>query len=314
MKTHVRITLLIAVLVIFACFGFLSLAQNRTTSIAVPPPTTGPDMPVFLNGKPAGSTANLEELKTNLAAIYLGHQQRSPVFTNAADGSLPITDRVIFVPDEQLSMLQFGSVARTVQDSFDFYSSRQLVVYGSSGCPGSSKADAANIVLSNSALIDNRNNGTCWLEISVPKSSSRLTKRYRVAMTSIEVNADGSYLLNDQLANLPPLASPNANWSVSSNRMIDAVKIKQRPIDTASLDKEVVAWVNQRIAENNKDWQKIDAQIAKEYGASGVADHGPVELPIIVNGKSLYSSIVPILRSVPRGKFELVIVVNNSAQ
>jgi hypothetical protein len=314
MKTYFRIVLLTAVLGIFVCFGYLSFAQKRSAGNAAPPTSQGTDIQLFLNGTPAGSTSNLVPLKTGIKKIFDSRRQKSPPLANLADGALPITDRVILVPDGTMSMLQFGSVAKTVEDSLDYDSYRKLVLFVGSGCQGNSNNDPANIILSNAAPTGTGlGSAPCWLELSAPASSPRLAKRYRIAVTSLEIKADGTYAINDQLQKLPPLASPNANWSVSSNRLVDAAKVNQRAVDQASFETEVRAWVDRRKTENNKEWEKIDADMAKELGPNEVVDHGPIELPIIVNAKAPYSSVKPILRLLPRNKVTLTFVVDNSA-
>lgn len=310
MKTYVRIVLLISVLAIFAWIGLLSSAQKRSTGAAVPPEQTGTEMPLFLNGKPAGSVANLQLLKTNLAAIYRRRPSNSQDIANSAYGSVAVTDRVIFVPDGKMTVKQFGTVAGTVQNSLGYEGNRVLVLDRGGRCSGTPKNDPANIYISTTALVSDEG---CWIEMRVAESSARLTKRYRISMTGLEINADGSCVVNQKLDELPPLASPNSNYSVSSNRMIDSLQIKQRPIDPSSLEKEVAAGVEQRIAEKKKEWEKFDAETIKELGPSAVGDHGLVELPVIVNEKAYYSSVEPILRLIQSNKVKLTIVIDNSA-
>ncbi len=323
MLTRTKVLLLILLLAIFASFGLLSSAQQRPSS-AVGTATDG-DLPLFLDGEPVGTVANIRPLTAKLSVVLRKHTQSSHLGANAPDGSIPITGRVVFVPDEGMSLLHFGQISEAVQTLFDYDWSRKLVLFNKSGCGGvpspKSKPDPANIVLSTRPFTPDElaNMGVgekCWFDTSVKIATTpRLLKSYRVSTTSIEIADDGSYFVNEQMPNAPPRIGPDANWSVSSNRILDAAPLKRRPIDTASLKTEVNAWVEKRTAEYNAEWRKMGEDIPAESATSqpSYIYHGPLELLIIVSGKPSYSSLERVLGLIGRSTISVTIVVNASA-
>jgi hypothetical protein len=309
MKIHIRIVLLASILAVFVWLGFLSSAQQLPTAKVIPPTTD--DLPLFLNNEQMGSVANSQSLVSRLHALH----DKLDFNTNTADGGVPNIGRLIFVPDERLSMAQFGDVWEKISEFFDYPVYARMAIWNGQTCTQNSglpiESKGPIFILSNSKFSTQeietiKANERCWLHAEVTvlgpvyASSLRRLKSYRTALTSIELTDHGTFLLNERVQDPKLRASPVANLeNPSLRRKVDLAPVKQRPIEPSLMQKEVDAWVKLRADE----------------GPDGYVQEGDrsVELPIIVAGQVSYGSFAPILSFLGNQKVKLTIVVNNTS-
>ncbi|MEO5859705.1 MAG: hypothetical protein ABIR33_12230 [Pyrinomonadaceae bacterium] len=312
MKAHIRISLLVSLLAAFMFFGFLSsgkefLGSKDSTS-------TTEDLPIYLDGELLGSVDNTQPLESRFRALEakIDARQGNLNYNVGPRGGLLNIGRIILYPDERLSAGQFEKVWKKTEEFFEYPSFERMALWSGGSCeklpqPRPAVKDSI-FVLSNSPLSSAeqeriRDSERCGLHAEVYTTdqspySRRQAKSFRVSASSIEISDIGSYFLNEQAANPQSRVSPIANLaSPNFRRRLDAAKIKQRPIGEESLEKEVRSWIEKRIAEGSDDlvWD----------------ESGLVVLPIIINKKASYSSLLRVLRLVSQPKIRVMIVIDD---
>ena len=310
MKTSLKIALLITALVTLACLGLLSVAQKAPAGITSSP--TDDDLPLFIDGQPSGSVSDLHAFIAQLGVVLKKHTQRPGLNATAADGSLPIASRVIFVPETRLSFKHLGDMAFAAQKLFNYEFEEQLAISDKSLCnAGDVKPDAASIIISNSALSKDelaRIGGSkdCWLKLDLRFATMRELKSYRVSTSTPEIGDDGSYFMSEPMRNPPRNITPNYNWSVTSNRILDAAVFKLRPVDPEVMEAEVGKLAKQRRLDVDAEWKRMT-------GEDPVENKQPVTLTIIAGARASYASLAPILRSIKGQNLVLTLLINSTA-
>ena len=310
MNAYIRILVLVVLLIVGILAGFMSSAQQISSTTGVAPTTE--DLPLFLNGSSVGSVANTALLENRLRSFH----DKLPD-TNVADGSLPNIGRLVLVPDDRISMVQLGKIWGNIYDTFGPPTFERISLWTGSACdenPSGTRNAAPVFVLSNkSASREELENITanegCSLDsrvfVTQPRSqySRRLVKGYRTSYTSLEIGASGSYLLNEQARNPQHRVHLQANLNHPSySRKVDSAPVVQRRVEPGSLEKEVNSWIERRVTEGSQ-----------ELRWPSDADRSSVILPIVINGNASYSTLTPILRLLRQRKdVRLYIVVDNS--
>jgi len=306
MKVHIRIFLLVSVLAGFVWLGFLSSAQQLPTHNALAP--TNADLPLSLNGEPIGSMANTRALESRLQSL----KAKVDNF-NSAGEAVPNIGRLVLVADPRLSLAKLGQLWDKLDEFFD-YPIFERMALSTGECDVNSTRTAVQggpiHVVSNSPIaageLEKIKTNGCWVGTYVIKVTradgayaARLLRSYRTAVTSMEINQNGGYVLNEQVKDAHFRASPTANLNNRKlSRKVDAASVTQRPIDAASLKKEIDSWVKRRSAEG------------PIHGMT--PDEGVVELPVIVNGMVSYDALSPILKLIGTEKVRLTILIDEA--
>ncbi len=288
-----KINILIVVLAVLACLG-LSYAQLRPETRAVV--ATTEDIPIYLDGVPTGSVAKTQPLVGRLRSL----SSKLDTNANLASGGLANIGNIVFSPDDNISMTDFGRVWDSVKEFFNYPPFDRIALWGGNSCAeagGDRHPFSGSVfVLSNSLMSPDdltriKSGSKCWVKTQIYTDDSpspyqrRFLKSHRTAYTSLEITQSGSYLLNEQVKNARLRVSPVANLSNPGlARKVDAAIVKQRHIDAVSLDTEISAWIERRTQEGSEDF---------DWDSSG-----SIVLPIIVSGKSAYSAVAGILHFV----------------
>lgn len=312
MKPHIRIILLVSLLAAFLCIGFLSSGKGLSDSKVTAPE----DLPIYLDGEPLGSVTNTQPLEKRFRSFKakVDARQGNLNYNVGLGGGRLTIGRIVVFPDDRLSAGQLGHVWDKIYEFFDDPPFERIVFWGGGACEKlpqrQSVADGSTFVLSNAPLSTDeqkkiRSNKQCWLHtevVTIDQSlySRQQVKSYRVSVSTIEITDTGSYLLNEQSSNPESRVSPIANLAHPTlRRKLDTAKIKQRPISSESLEKEVRSWIEKRIAEGSDDlvWD----------------ESGSVVLPIIINKKTPYSSLAQVLRLIKQPKIRITVIIEDPA-
>lgn len=281
MRVLVKIVLLGSLLSLFACLAWFSQAQTKTRPAAVP--ATDQDLPLFLNSTAVGSIANTAPLVTRLRSIFKARGAKG-VFTND----------VLFWADEQLGMRRFAEIAQSISDA-----GGQLLVPGDPTCGKSPDAPVMpaplTLVLSNTRLgLDEAQSVSAGYDCAIPAfvsllSDERSLKYERVIMTTLEIRADGSFVLDEQMPNYG-VNTARSNSNFGGGRVLDDVSVKQRPVDNSALSKAIDSWIDTRLLEQKTNDRNL--------GRVSVDADPTLQLSIIVSRKLAFSALVPVLREI----------------
>lgn len=312
MKAHIQIILLVSLLAAFMFFGFLSSGKELfgpqdTTSIIE-------ELPIYLDGERLGSVSDTHPLEVRFRSLKakVDARQGNLNYNVGPGGGLLNIGQIIFLPDERLSAGQFGKVWKKTEEFFEYPPFERMALWSGGPCEKPSQPRPAlggsTFVLSNRPLSSDeqkeiKDNEQCWLhaEVNMADQSSysrQQVKSYRVSVSSIEITEIGSYFLNEQSSNPQSRVSPIANLaSPNFRRRLSAAKIKQRPINEESLEREVRSWIEKRTAEGSDDlvWD----------------ESGSIVLPIIISEKAPYFALARVLRLLHQPKIRLTIVVDD---
>jgi hypothetical protein len=300
LDARIRIGLLTFALVAFAFVGFLSSAWPHSPQSAT---LDADEVPIFLDGEPFGSTANTTRLKAHLTSL----KARLPNM-NAGGEALPNLGGLVVVPNNETSMATVASLFEDVVDAAGTSGFGKIVIGGDRPCSGDKTRKTfvlSNRTMSFDELRKTRDSLECWPATTIIESgatsnySKRLLKSYRTSATSLEITESGSYLLNERAPSAASRVSPMANLNHPTfGRRVDSAVLRQRPIEAAKLESEVLAWITLRSSEGSDDlrWN----------------DDGTVVLPIIVNANTRFSSLASILTFIKRADLTVTLVVESS--
>lgn len=302
--TALRIALLASLLVAFACVTLLS-----STPMQVGPNSLPEEVPVFLDGQPFGSSSDTSQLKAHLTSL----KARLPNI-NAGGEALPNLGALILMPNHDTSMATVSKLYEDASDAAGFQGFEKTVIGSDVACSDSNQEKESTkriFVLSNRPMSPDdlrkaRAKLYCRPTVSILNAnastnySKRLIKSYRIAATSLEILASGTYLFNERSLSPAARVSPMANLNHPTfGRRVDSAVVRQRPIDAARLADELNTWTTLRAKEGSDDlrWNSDETVI----------------LPIIVNSKTTFSALGPVLDLIKGSNMSIAIVVDSTS-